>query len=215
MASPKFFQNLPNIQYAMSVDKAGNTNNVFIKDFFKSMRLRSDVFRSDTMYVEYVIKNGETPDMVSKRFYDNNEYYWAILQVNNITDYYNQWPLTSFELEQYIVKKYGVEGAGEAHHYITQEVKDNEGRIIQHAGLKVTKNYVFRYVDSTDATVELTSFPSPVTNRQYELKLNDEKSAIQVLDPKYILDYVREYKRWAQSKPDSKSSVDIGDSISA
>ena len=213
MATPKYFEYLPNIKYALSTNKAGITNDIQIKDYFKAMSLRPELFREETLYVEYIVKNGETPDQVSRQFYEDTQFYWIILQINGIYDYYNQWPLSSYELEQYITRKYGTEGAGGIHHYETQEVKDADGRIIQHAGLRVTENYVFRYVDSTDATVELTSTPNPISNRAYELLENDKKSQIQILDPRYILDYAREFRKWAQSQPDSSSSVDISDSF--
>ena len=213
MATPEYFQNFKDIDYAVKIDKAGNTTNITIKDYFRMMRLRDDVFREDTYYIEYVVKNGESPDVVSKKFYDDEQYYWVILQINGIMDYYDQWPLTTHELEEFITKKYGVEGAGDAHHYETIEVKDADGRVLLPAGMKVTENYVFRYVDSTNPTVELTSTPDVITNRQYEVELNQQKAAIQILHPKYILDFAREYSKWVRSQPAQMSEVDISESI--
>ena len=213
MGTPKYFSNINNIDYALKIDKAGNTTNIKIKDFFQLMRLRDDVFREDTLYTEYVIQDGETPDKVSRKFYEDEQYYWCILQINGITDYYDQWPLPSYELEQYIVRKYGIEGAGQPHHYETVEVKDSQGHTLQHAGLHVTADYRFLYVDSSDPTVELTAFPNEITNRAYEFNLNAEKGRIQILDPEYILDYAREYTNYVRRQPGKKSEVDISEAI--
>ena len=213
MGTPKYFSNFKNIDYALKIDKAGNTTNIKIKDFFQLMRLRDDVFREDTLYTEYVVQDNETPDQVSRKFYEDEQFYWVILQINGITDYYNQWPLSTYELEQYIIRKYGIEGSGEAHHYETVEVKDSKGHILQHAGHKVTADYRFLYVDSNDPTIELTAIPSEITNRQYEFDLNAEKGRIQILDPEYILDYAREYENFTLRQPGKKSEVDISEAI--
>ena len=177
------------------------------------MRLRDEVFREDTLYTEYVLQDGETPDKVSRKFYEDEQYYWVILQINGIIDYYNQWPLSSYELEQYIIRKYGIEGSGEVHHYETVEVKDSQGHILQHAGLRVNADYKFLYVDSSDPAIELSAFPSEITNRAYEFDLNSEKGRIQILDPEYILDYAREYTNHVRRQPEKKSEVDISEAI--
>ena len=213
MGTPKYFSNFKNIDYALKIDKAGNTTNIKIKDFFQLMRLRDDVFREDTLYTEYVVQDNETPDQVARKFYEDEQFYWVILQINGITDYYDQWPLSTYELEQYIIRKYGIEGSGVAHHYETVEVRDSQGHILQHAGHKVTEDYRFLYVDSNDPTVELTAIPSEITNRQYEFNLNAEKGRIQILDPEYILDFAREYENFALNQPGKASEVDISEAI--
>jgi len=186
------------------------------------MVLKDEVFQKDTLYVEYVVQNGERPEEVSKKIYDDEQYYWVILQINGITDYYNQWPLSLYELERYINKKYGGEaGAAEVHHYETVQVANQDGQVLLPAGLHVPANYVFTYPDDTneadttdDSTiVELTSFPVPVTNQEYEIDLNQKKSRIQVLDFDYIYDYEREYRLWHNSLPAQKSFVDISQTL--
>ena len=53
--------------------------------------------------------------------------------------------------------------------------------------------------------------PSAVTNRAYEWRLNDLKREIQVIQPKYMPDLIRDYERYAKSLPDVKSEVSISD----
>ena len=85
---------------------------------------RDDIRAEKTIYSPYIIKNGERPDQISYKEYGDEQYYWIILQINEITDYYNEWPLSQYELDEYITKKYGVVGADEVRHYeTTSEIK--------------------------------------------------------------------------------------------
>ena len=68
------------------------------KDFFRLMRVRDDIYAEDTMYYEYVVQNGQRPEQISYDLYGDERYYWMILQVNDITDYWNP-QLDQVELE--------------------------------------------------------------------------------------------------------------------
>ena len=106
MATPEYFQQFPNIKYAFKIDKSGKPIGCDIKDYFRRMTVRDDIYKFDTMYNDYEIKNYERPDQISFELYDDEQYYWTILQTNNITDYYNQWPLDQVEFEEYMLRKY-------------------------------------------------------------------------------------------------------------
>ncbi|GAH23493.1 unnamed protein product, partial [marine sediment metagenome] len=58
-----------------------------IKDYFNLARVREDIFKEDTLYNEYYVKNGERPDQISYEKYGTEAFYWVILQVNDIIDY--------------------------------------------------------------------------------------------------------------------------------
>ena len=70
------------------------------------MRLRDDIFAQDTMYTEYVVQNGERPEQIAYEEYGDEKFYYIILQVNNVVDYYNDWPMSEVEFDEYITKKY-------------------------------------------------------------------------------------------------------------
>ena len=66
MATPTYFSNFPDIDYGIKMNKAGIVEKVKIKDYFHLLVPRDDIFRSDTLYSEYVVENGMRPDQVSK-----------------------------------------------------------------------------------------------------------------------------------------------------
>lgn len=212
MATPKQFKDTKSIEYAISASSAGVYDYINIKDYFRSMVVRSDIFAQDTVFTSYTIQNGERPDQVSWKEYGDEQFYWIILQVNGITDYYNQWPLSEYELEEFIIKKYGsAAGAGQVHHWETVETYDEDGNLVLPGGLVVPEGFAFSYYSTPTENVQLVSRPIEVTNSQYEKALNSDKEEIMILDRKYIYDYVREYKQYTKKAPAQKSEVNISE----
>ena len=206
MTKPKYFHDFPDVRYAVSANAAGIPNYINIKDYFHLLKPRDDIFREETLYSDYVVKNGERPDQISKDFYGDEQYYQIILQINEITDYWNQWPLSQVELDEFITRKYQTtEESLKIHHYETPEVKDVNGNVILNSGLSVNKNYQFKYRPDPSQGIVKTAYPSEVTNRQYEYILNRQKSIIQVLQPKYVFDYAREVQNYALRLPPQQS----------
>lgn len=211
MSTPKYFSYLPDVQYALSANKAGQINYAAMKDFFRMAVVRDDVFKQDTLYTKYTVKNGERPDQISYEIYGDEQYYWVILQINEITDYYNQWALSDKELDQYIAKKYGANGASEIHHYETVDTYDSEGNLVLPGGLQVPEDFSYTYPSEIGGTVYLSSTPLYVTNAKYEKVINDAKAEIFVLQKKYIYDYVREFKNYGSSTKKQVSFISIDD----
>ena len=211
MSTPKYFQYFPNIQYALSVDNAGKANHINIKDYFHLLTVRDDIYREETLYTTYTIQDGERPDEISYKFYGDEQFYWVVLQINEITDYYNQWPLSEKELTEFTYKKYGgVVGAESINHYETVETFDEATppNLVLPGGLKVPENFKFTYPAIPGGSIFKTSFPIAITNYQHELKLNDAKSQIQILDKKYVFDYDNEVRTYAKNLEPSASFTD-------
>ena len=128
MAYPDYYSRFPNIKYPYKINRAGVVDTFTVKDFFHLLKVREDILSTDTFYSPITINNGERPDQLSYRLYGNEAYYWILLQINEIVDVHNEWPLGNYELDQYIIKKYGsIEKSNEVHHYETIETFDEEG----------------------------------------------------------------------------------------
>lgn len=211
MAYPTYFSQFPNSKYAISVNKSGQTNNISIKDFYHLMRLRNDVYTESNMFVQYIVENGERPENISYKIYGDEQYYWVILQVNDVVDYYNQWPLSIYEFEKFILKKYGSwENASKPHHWETTEAVTEDGIIMLPAGLNVSENFTYTYVYSADDSryIERTVVSTSVSNVEYENKLNDAKKVKFILNKKYLGDYIRETYLYASTRKPQESQID-------
>ena len=125
MSYPHYFSHFPNCDYALSINKAGKTKNIKIKDYFHRMTVRDDIYKEETLYYVYNVTGGKRPEQIAYEEYGDESYYWIVLQVNDIVDYYNEWPLSSLELEDFIIRKYGsYKNAESIHHYETVETRD-------------------------------------------------------------------------------------------
>jgi len=214
MSTPKYFRYFPNLQYALSANKAGIPTNINIKDYFHLLKIRDDIFREETMYSPYTIKNGERPEQISKSVYGDEQFYWIILQVNNIVNYYEEWPLSENELTEFVYEKYGgALGAAEIHHWQTQETYDQAEppNLVLPGQLQVPQTYTYSYPAEPGSNVTLTTRPYSVTNYDYERDLNEKKSQIDILDPQYVYDYDREVRKYAENLVPGVSFVDISD----
>ena len=129
------------------------------------------------MYDTYNVKEGETPEMIAHKLYGDTELHWIILLVNEVTDRYHQWPMTTPQFLDFINDKY--DNPDGIHHYETTQT----------SGDTKVKIEVFNEVDE-DAYTGLT----PITNREYEENEQDKKRQIKLLDPSYVNAFVSEFK---------------------
>ena len=141
------------------------------------------------MFEEYIVQNGEKPEDIAYRAYRNPFYAWTILVANDIVNYYEQWPRSTQQLNEFVNDKYSNPGA--IKHYVTTELKDANGNIIVPAGKVVPSTYSVSYFDGTS-----TVTASPVTSVSYytyEAELNAEKEKVQIIRPELIEEFVKAY----------------------
>ena len=211
MGKPNYFSNFPNIDYAIESDHAGNLTTLEINDYFHLLRVREDIFAEDTLYTKDQVVNGGRPDQVAYKKYGDERYYWLVLQVNDIVDYYNQWPLSSVEFEKFVVKKYGsYEAAHDTHHYETIQTLDSDGNLVLPKGLTVDKDFAYEYRVSRDDDDTKKSYPREVTNWEYEHELNEEKANISIIRQDYIPDVMRDIQNYARNLRKVSSELTLG-----
>lgn len=214
MATPNYFSKFPNLKYAISVNRSGQGTFINIKDYFKLSTITPEQYPKDVIYYEYTIKNGMRPEQISYEQYGDEKFYYIILQVNDITDYYNQWPLSTYELERYIDKKYGsIQKGNTVRHYETKETINGDGLIVLEGGMVVGEDFEFQYRDSKDYNVLLKSKPVPVTFRDYEYRINEQKTKIQLLNKDLIFKYESEMLDYVETfrGQNIKSDISISD----
>ena len=192
-----YFRQLPNIQYQnFLINSTGSQDYLLMKNIFLRGKMRDDLKDNFTLFQQYSIKGNERPDEIAYDVYGSPEYDWVVLITAGIITYQNDYPLTSQELYDYTLNKYGAEGMSGINHYESTEVKDNEGRLIYPAGIIVAQDFTIPNPDIP------TSFISPVvgiTNFEYETNRNDEKRNIFMLRPSYLnqfLNDMREISRY-------------------
>lgn len=218
METPVYFQQFPQLNYLTSINNAGVGQFTSTANLFRRTRLKDSVFKYAAFYYNYNIQEGELPEDVARKIYGDPGLYWIVLQINDIIDVYNQWPLTSYDLDQHILNVYGSwSNAEQISHYETVETKNAVGDIVLPAGIIVSSDYVFRYfpdpnnkiVNEDGDYVQLSSFPISVTYSEVERRKNEDKKIINLLDRKYINEYIRLTRFEMDSIEDKTSDVDL------
>ena len=193
-----YFEELPNIAHPSLLPNRNKIEDrIIVKNIFKRSKLRTDIDQAITAFNYYYVEQGMRPDMVAKDLYDDPELDWVILTTNNIINVRDQWPLEHNDLYSYMLEKYGSdEKIAEAEIYETRKILDEYDRVVMPAGLQVDKNFSFQYLNFSGQVIKVLSSQvvAPVTNYQYEVRLNDEKRRIRVLKPQFVPLFLTDHK---------------------
>ena len=186
--SKKYFRQVPDFQYVSRLPNATISDYITVKNLFKRGKLKENVAADATLFTKYQIKGDDRPDNVAFKFYGDENLDWLVMLSNNILNLQNEWPLLQAEFDRYLIDKYETyENLNSIHHYETVEVKSSTGVVIVPAGLTVDSNYSVTYFDWI-AELEVTenNIVTPITNLEYEEKLDDKKRNIFLLKSEYI-----------------------------
>ena len=96
--------------------------------------------------------------------------------------------MTQQSYYDFLIDKYGSDEAlFNIHHHETIEIKNFDGAVIVPAGLTVSQDYSVIYYDYfTNNQVSTSNITVPVTNKEYEDKIEDKKRNIFTLKPEYV-----------------------------
>jgi len=168
-----YFSNFPLIIY----DSVGDGNFKIVTNLLKRVAMRTKVRTNTLLFDTYDVKEGETPEMIADKLYDDPELHWVVLFVNNITDRYHQWPMNFGQFNAFIADKYSNVDA--VHHY---EVSQTSGD----TSVKIDIG--------TDTTGYSEADLTTITNREFEEERQDTLRQIRLLDRSYIEQFVQEFE---------------------
>lgn len=99
-----YFRNFPDIYYIYDINNQPQLKAV--KDVTTNVRFRKQILENITIFDEYDVKEGETPEIVAHNVYGSSQYHWIIMLCNDIHDVREQWPLTGTQLLTSVSDKY-------------------------------------------------------------------------------------------------------------
>jgi hypothetical protein len=180
-----YFDKVPDFEYVSRLPDANISDYIPVKNLFKKITLRQDIYQDLAFFTKYKIKGNDRPDNVAFDFYGRSDLDWVILTSNNILNIQSEWPLQQLEFDTFLLEKYGTyDNINATHHYETTELKNSNDVIIVQKGLQVESTYSITYFDDSGM---VTSYPVvEITNYQYEEKLNDDRRNIFLLKPRYL-----------------------------
>ena len=173
-----YFDSFPKILY----DSKGDGEVKIVTNLLKRVAVRTKIKTNALILDTYNVKNGETPESIADKLYDDPELHWVVLMINDITDRYHQWPMYEQQFNTYVTEKY--DNPDGVHHY---EVPQSSGDTS--TTIEVYANEAL-YTGDTD----FYSSASIITNRQFEEREQDKKRQIRLLDPAFLDQFVEEFK---------------------
>lgn len=215
----KYFNYFPKTLY--STDNKSNaldtvTNLIARFSFEQKLKDNSSVFYF------YDIKEGDTPEIIARKFYENVERHWIVLLFNDIVDPQFDWPLDSRTLNEYINNKYSsssyadtantsvsglswAKSLSNVHSYykvITETTSDKidvqklEVDSITYANNTLMQNGTnqnYLLGDGTSVNIKITK--ETKTYFDHELEENENKRKIKLLKPEFVTEVEKEFKR--------------------
>jgi hypothetical protein len=185
-----YFRQVPNFEYVSRIAGSKNISDyIAVKNLFKKGKIRDDIFQELAFFEKYKIVGNDRPDNVAFEVYRDSKLDWVVLLANNILNIQSEWPLLQDDFDRYLVEKYGDYNTlyNGIHHYETSEIKNSQGVTIVPSGLEVSSPYTISYYDYlTSLQVDTGNIAVPVTNYDYEIKLEDAKRNIFLLKKEYL-----------------------------
>ena len=166
-----YFDMFPQLFY----DSKGDGKYTIMTNLLARVKLIDDAKLNIVDFDYYNVKDGETPEMIAHKYYGDINLHWTILTVNDVIDYYEDWPMSVQRFEEFIKDKY--DNPQGIHHY---EISQTSG-------------------DATvtiDVGMNTTEYPSAtaISNYQYEDGLQEKKRQIRLIQPRYIKEFVKEFE---------------------
>lgn len=161
-----------------------------LTNIFDGFVVKSEIFDRISVFFEYHISEGDTPEIVADKLYGNMSLEWVILHFNKIHDPFFEWPLDYYSLEQHIKTKYG---SLENSHQTVKEYRwivfhktvDDFGNIHPERSIIVDAN-TYQGIDAKDR--------KKISCYEYEVQENERKKVIRVPDSAYIKQLISEKK---------------------
>jgi len=158
---PDFFENFPLITDVYT--------NRQLRNITLSVKIPQSIINDNKLFYPYLVKEGETPTIISFNYYGSIDFVWLIAAANDITDFTSQWVKSQPDFDAYIANKYG-----------SQFTAQSEIAYYQHK------------TDSTYPLVTPTSYAAFASSKQVlfnavsfyddEWQTNENKRQIQLID---------------------------------
>lgn len=143
------------------------TKTTVVKDITRNARIKKEILSNISLYDEYDIVDGETPEIISEKFYGTPEYHWVIMIANEKYNHISDFPLQETYLQKHIATYYNPLLHSDDWYW----KKHDDGRLFIYlkittgAGVPFDPDYLIapvtiRLYESTNTFVKIINYPS-------------------------------------------------------
>lgn len=194
-----YFSRFPNVLHQATKD---TRKQYALVDITANVRFRREILEKVNLFDIYIIKDGETPELVSEKLYNTPYYHWVLMLLNEMYDYRNDWPVNDKALDQHIINKYGSLEAAKARVLYFLDEDSNvmvPGNVID-GGVEKFPMYVnedgfdisvIRYFNAAGVQVTQPLYnalgtPQPIFAYNYEVEENERKRRLRVVSKEMV-----------------------------
>jgi hypothetical protein len=194
---PRYFNNFPKLAYT----RDGVTN--LATDLLTRIATIKGNIDDASLYYKYSIQEGDTPEMIASKYYNDPELHWIVLVFNDIIDPFYDWPMHYQQLIDYITNKYGsiANAQSTIDHYekIIESIDNYSGEITKNVYVideetynnlptgSVTKSF------ANGITVTVNTDKASVTQFDNENIINESKRVINLVRKELIADIKNQF----------------------
>ena len=190
-----FFRELPNIEYlSVLSDRDSSLDYIKVKNLFRCVKVRDDLKKYFTIFDRVTVKDGARPDQIADIVYGNAELDWVVLITAGIINVNNEWPLSSYELYNYSLEKYGAL-LNATKHYETIEIRDQKNRLILPKGKIVDSDFSIPNPNNPLTDLTGNAIRIGVSYYEYETRLNENKRELDLLKPRYLDQFLKDMRK--------------------
>ena len=181
-----YFNKFPLVRY----------DNYFIRNFLIRVVNDFKIKRDYLLFHTHTITDTERADTLAYSYYKHPMYAWVIYTINNLSP--EDWPLTADEFEEMMEHKYGDTKNKVAFH--VDENGNPVQQIIARQFETEDDETISYYNDGEGYGALVNNFLisqtlTPKTWYEYEFELNEAKRSIQILDRKYLGEFVMDFEK--------------------
>jgi hypothetical protein len=212
-----YFREVSDLFYqSQQPDRNSSYDYAKVKNLFRRAKIRDDFFNNVTVFTKYKILGEERPEQIAEKVYGSPSYDWIVLISNNIINVRTEWPMSDYEFQNFLLRKYTEQELSEVHHWETVTYNDNRGRLIVPSGKIVDSQFSLTYYDEIEQSSKTISPIKSVSNYEYETKINDDKRNIYLLRTRYLqtaIDDMREIMSYGFSSQYVDDITKRGDNL--
>jgi hypothetical protein len=207
----QFFNYFPKTFYSSNNSSSMDV----VTNIITRFNFEENLKKNSSAFYEYELKEGDTPDIIARKFYGNSERHWMILLFNDIIDPQYDWPLNYSTFNDFVDKKYstpeyansdvkyqGIEWAKintKAYYkIITRTSSDSsiaEKLELNLDAYSATGESSVNYLLADGTTITETVTKETKSYYEYEEDLNESKRSIKLLKPEFVSAVESEFKR--------------------
>jgi len=194
----EYFNSLPKMLYSFDFV---NQSPTVVTNIFNRFAIKQEVLNQINAFYKYQLQDGDTPEIIAYKQYNNPTLHWIICFINGLTDPQFEFPLPTDALERQIIKQYGYTSIDQAYteiHHYELEVENTLAEVYGPTTVTTEKHIVtlqqYSYASNT-LTTNIINSPTTTTTT-FRANNSDPDSVITSIltvkstyKPVYVYDY--------------------------